>query len=410
MQTTIKVIFTAAILIAGFAPDLAPAQSVPAAINFQGTLYDPAASGGSGGPLTGIQQVQFRIYDAASSGTLVWGRQFPVSCNSAGIFNILLTDDGTWLGGTITDLRSAFEGPSRYLELTVVGHGGAIAPRQQLVSAPYAMHAQQATYAQASSQGFTVANSLTVSAGGAQITGALGVSDNITASRNLTVAQGLSVGNGLAVSNGGAVIKGQVTADSLQVNGAITNAGGANVAGVALSGTGLTLANGQSVKFDNGGGTYHNIQQGTSSGKTYLNVASQGANGDIQLVATDAINLIAPNGTSNSANLAVGGTLTVNKSGMLGGFVHIGNFGGNTGNYTAQTDGFVMLSMYHDNGDVYCGLEYVGTPLAFWCYKTHWQPSDSRVFPVAKGDTIKLHVADGQVGFYWRPLGSGGLQ
>ena len=139
-------------------PALAPAQTgIPAAINYQGTLTDNL-----GNPVTnGYYQVQFRIWDSAmltGAGDYIWGRSYPLYVAVGGLFNILLNDDGGLVTSPatpqVTNLLSAFAGPSRYLGLTIIANPqGAIAtpveisPRQQLVSAPYAMQAQNATAA-----------------------------------------------------------------------------------------------------------------------------------------------------------------------------------------------------------------------------------------------------------------------
>ena len=140
------------------APALSPAQTgIPAAVNYQGTLTDNL-----GNPVTnGYYQVQFRIWDSPALtgvGDYIWGRSYPLYVAVGGLFNILLNDDGGLVTtpGTpsVTNLLSAFAGPSRYLGLTITANPqGAIAtpveisPRQQLVSAPYAMQAQNATAA-----------------------------------------------------------------------------------------------------------------------------------------------------------------------------------------------------------------------------------------------------------------------
>ncbi len=179
------------------------AEDVPSLINYQGTLYDPSANGGTGGNLSGMQTVQFRIYDQASGGTLLWAREFPVSCSAAGVFNVLLNDNGTALNGSTNTLANTFEGQNRFLELTVVGHGSAIAPRQQLVSAPYALHAQLATSAKTAPSGFTVNSGLLVYSGGATINGALVANTNLSVNGPAQFKAGVTVTAGdLSVTNG----------------------------------------------------------------------------------------------------------------------------------------------------------------------------------------------------------------
>ncbi len=169
--------YSALVLLAASAPALAQ-PGVPSVINYQGRLYDPSL-GGTGGPLTGVQQVQFRIYDSLTGGTLIWGRQFPVSCTDEGLFNVLISDGGTWLGGATNHLSAAFTGLNRFLELTVVAYGDAIAPRQQLVSAPYAMQSAYAVDARQAGEGFLINNGLNVASGGAGIHGDVVVNNNL---------------------------------------------------------------------------------------------------------------------------------------------------------------------------------------------------------------------------------------
>lgn len=120
----------------------------PAYMNYQGRLTDD-----QGRPLVnGLYDVHFRIYDAASGGNLVWG---PFSCDGGtdlghrakatlvdGRFNVIL-------GPADTEGRSltiAFQGPNRFVEIRV-GAGPAILPRQQFLSAPYALQSTRAQVA-----------------------------------------------------------------------------------------------------------------------------------------------------------------------------------------------------------------------------------------------------------------------
>lgn len=188
----------------------ASADNVPSVINYQGKLFDPAAGGGAGAAITGVQQVEFRIWDALTGGTIIWGRRFPVSCTADGTFNVLLNDGGTWLSGVTNNLRDAFAGEDRYLELTVQGYGTAISPRQQLVSAPYAMHSAHASEAQTAATGFTVNQGLTVSSGGANITGVATLQSNLTVHGTTTLSSPLTV-NSSATITGALTVDGNLT-------------------------------------------------------------------------------------------------------------------------------------------------------------------------------------------------------
>ncbi|HOW96704.1 MAG TPA: hypothetical protein P5567_09315 [Kiritimatiellia bacterium] len=177
------------------------AQSgAPAVINYQGRLYDPSL-GGTGGPLTGVQQIEFRIYDNITGGTLIWGRQFPVSCTDQGVFNVLLNDGGTWLAGATNHLPSVFLGSDRFLELTVVGHGSAISPRQQLVSAPYALQAAHAADALAAGSGFTVNGGVLAVNGLLNMSGLATLNSGLVVRGSTALAGTLGVGGATVVSN-----------------------------------------------------------------------------------------------------------------------------------------------------------------------------------------------------------------
>ena len=166
-----------AILLA-FVPALARAQSdIPAAINYQGKLTDNL-----GNPVpAGYYEMQFRIWDhptQAGAGNYVWGRAFPLHVVTNGLYNILLSDDGGIVTSPgqprVTDLRQAFAGTDRYLGLTVtsspVGQVTTpveISPRQQLVSAPYAMQAQNAIQASTSALATNAVNAASLGGIGA---------------------------------------------------------------------------------------------------------------------------------------------------------------------------------------------------------------------------------------------------
>ena len=168
---------------------------VPATINYQGKLVDPLA-----GPLTGVQQVQFRIYDSLTGGTLIWGRQFPISCTSEGVFKILLSDGGTPLSddSAVDSLADAFQQETRFLELTVLDHGGAISPRQQLVSAPYAM---QANYAHKAPGGFSTVGNMNVGGSLFVTNGAIATSGEVKAA-TLVLTGAATIGGNVTMPNG----------------------------------------------------------------------------------------------------------------------------------------------------------------------------------------------------------------
>ncbi len=118
---------------------LAQATSVPPLVNYQGMLADA-----DGKPLTGTKKIEFNLYDAATGGNKVWGPQIFGSVPLVnGMFNVILGTTDT-AGRSIAD---AFGGKDRYLGIKV-GDGAELAPRQQILSTPFAIQAEYAVKAE----------------------------------------------------------------------------------------------------------------------------------------------------------------------------------------------------------------------------------------------------------------------
>jgi microcystin-dependent protein len=142
MRALIIAIFTAVLCLSNpfvaFAADV-----IPKLIIYQGKLTD--AAGGDLG--AGQYTLRFKLFDAATAGTLVWGEQREVTVVK-GVFNVILGGAGAVqvVGTAVNDLGFAFGGPNRFLETTIVAGPGIagehiLAPRQQLMSVPYAVEA-----------------------------------------------------------------------------------------------------------------------------------------------------------------------------------------------------------------------------------------------------------------------------
>jgi hypothetical protein len=122
-----------------------PVQAqVPGLINYQGQVTDAA-----GAPLaTGTYTMHFRIFSVATGGSAIWGPQsFDGTAGTGkgaqvpvvdGFFNVILGPQDT----TARNLTDAFGAADRYLEITV-GANPPILPRQRILSAPYALKANQ---------------------------------------------------------------------------------------------------------------------------------------------------------------------------------------------------------------------------------------------------------------------------
>jgi hypothetical protein len=124
-----------------------PGQGVPPLINYQGQLLDA-----SGNPMpTGNYDVEVRLFPVESGGAALWGPQVfngqsgtgygPKVAVVQGRFNLVLGPQDTGA----QDLATVFAAnPSVYIELKV-GTANPISPRQQVLSAPFALNAANAT-------------------------------------------------------------------------------------------------------------------------------------------------------------------------------------------------------------------------------------------------------------------------
>jgi hypothetical protein len=125
------------------------AQPVPPLINYQGQLL---AANGSPLP-TGDYEVEISLYPVEAGGAVVWGPQRfngqsgpglrPKVSAFEGRFNLILGPEDT-TSRQLAEVVAA--SPALYLEIKV-GTGSPIAPRQQLLTAPYALSAASASNA-----------------------------------------------------------------------------------------------------------------------------------------------------------------------------------------------------------------------------------------------------------------------
>jgi len=103
---------------------------VPQVINYQGMLTDAG-----GVALSGSFVIEFKIYDAATAGIVLWTETRTVTV-TGGLFDVLL--------GSVTPIPySVFDGNDKYLSLKV-GADPEMTPRKRLVSVGYALRAYNA--------------------------------------------------------------------------------------------------------------------------------------------------------------------------------------------------------------------------------------------------------------------------
>ncbi len=120
----------ALLLIAMFAT--AASSQIPEKMNYQVMLTDDADQPLAGQNLTAT----FRLFDVATGGPILWSETQNVTTNSIGVASVIL--------GSVNALNISFADPL-WLEIEVEGE--ILLPRRELVSVPYAFHADTATYA-----------------------------------------------------------------------------------------------------------------------------------------------------------------------------------------------------------------------------------------------------------------------
>jgi microcystin-dependent protein len=153
VKLPLKIAVISLLLLNSFAYAQQP-DSVPKLINYQGKLTNA-----EGMPLqNGNYEVRFTLWDATSGGNLVWGETRSVTL-VAGVFNVALGGEGSHpvAGAPVSVIAYAFGSKERYLETTLVSGPGVaqeqtLAPRQQMVSVPFAFESDSAEEAQNSAK------------------------------------------------------------------------------------------------------------------------------------------------------------------------------------------------------------------------------------------------------------------
>ena len=207
-----------------FANPQSPPEPAAAGFVYQGALRDA-----QGGALSEKNHtIEFRLYDAATGGIALWARSYAVRLDDEGLFNAALHDEagdaiGDEPGTGLPGILARYAGTTLYVGLTVAGSGAEIAPRQKLLSVPYATYAADLHSAKGD---FAAAGAL--SAGVATFSGFVDAAS-------------------LATSGG-------ATVGDIAVGGVITGLGAMPLGGIALwSGSagdipdGWALCNGQTV-------------------------------------------------------------------------------------------------------------------------------------------------------------------
>lgn len=115
---------------------------VPTTLNFQGLVYLENGST----EVTGTYDMEFRLYDAAVGGNLLWGEKLTGVRLFNGHFNVLLGNGAEVEDAPHDPLPRVFRGSEVYIEFTT-NAGNTVKARQQFVTAPYALSARNAVNA-----------------------------------------------------------------------------------------------------------------------------------------------------------------------------------------------------------------------------------------------------------------------
>ncbi len=271
----------------------------PTQLTYQGFLTDR-----NGQPLGNTtptnQTIIFRIYDAATAGTIKWSSQQVVTLDK-GHFSVLLGEGSAGPEGQSLfkdDLTSVFSGSGdvsdRYLQLTVDGVN--IAPRLRFLPAPYAVHARTATQLVDPDTGLS---SLTISGGSFTTIGNLSAG-GITGT-NFTTTGTLAAGaiTGTSFTTSGNLSAGAITATSLTTSGNLA-AGAITATSFSGNGANLTALNGANIT----GGTVGTAQIADGS-IANADISANAAIADTKLATISTALKVANSATTaTSANAA----------------------------------------------------------------------------------------------------------
>lgn len=232
------VVLAAALLVSSAASALGANGSPPERLSYQGYLVD--ANGFQlGSTNTGPKNydVIFRIYNDQAMSSLanrLWAEQQTVTVDK-GYFSVMLGEGSAYLGEPRPLLSTLFtnaaDASDRFIEVTVKGIGpsgtdSTILPRMRLLSSPYSFMAKYAL----------TANSM--------VNGAYG---------NVVTLSRTNVGINQAAPSSALDVAGTITGTGLNVSGAATIAGTANMGNVTASK--LTVSNITVLGSISGGGT-----------------------------------------------------------------------------------------------------------------------------------------------------------
>jgi hypothetical protein len=213
------------------------ALAAPPYVNYQGLL-----NAANGQPLpTGNYNMEFRIYDQALGGTVVWGPFLFDGNNGAGHGPAVPVANGHFyviigpLDTASNSIANVFGTSNRFIEMRVNG-GNPILPRQQFLSTPYAFAVSNSKY-ELTSDSLTVKSNNVIVFGDRSLPAVNGSIQSL--SSNLTVSGAGTNANSRKITlDGDVLIAGaSAAAPSLSVSGETLLSGMNNIGNASISGT-----------------------------------------------------------------------------------------------------------------------------------------------------------------------------
>lgn len=203
--------------------------------------------------------VIFRVYDAETGGTLLWGEQQTATVDK-GYFSVLLGEGAAVAGVpnagiTLSSLFNSATASDRFVQFTVkgIGSGGAdvdILPRARMMSAPYAFLASRAVVATLAETANVATTALTASVATNALTTTMATNALVANTAVKLVRDNVSgtelIGHGLLTTNTLDIIGGGTSTASGRIK--FHNGGGAVFTGAVTNEGTVTMSNGLYLK------------------------------------------------------------------------------------------------------------------------------------------------------------------
>ncbi len=145
---SISIVLTALLAILFVPGNQAFAQGVPQSMTHQGRLLDD-----NGSPISGNVELTYTLYDAASSGSILWQEEKTVVVSESGFYSVEIGSNSNPITATILSDGSAWMG-------VAVNGGAELQPRISLTSVPFALRADSAHVAVTVQDGSITSSSL----------------------------------------------------------------------------------------------------------------------------------------------------------------------------------------------------------------------------------------------------------